>query len=84
MPPFGVGWGPVSPIGGQLWWTACSAPRSPSVAGAVTSHHAPRTLAFKWPHSTRLETRTKESNMCASLRVLEARGRNESEGGLGR
>ena len=35
--------------------------------GVVTSHHAPRTLAIRWSHSTRLETRTKESNMCASL-----------------
>ena len=84
VPPLGVGWGPVSPTGSRLRWTACSAPRPFSVAGTVASHHAPRTLAIKWPHSTRLETRTKESNMCASLRVKEARGRNESEGGPGR
>ena len=82
VPPLGVGWGLVLPTGSRLRWTACSAPRLFSVAGTVTSHHAPRTLAIKWPHSTRLETRTKESNMCASLRVKEARGRNESEGGL--
>ena len=82
VPPFGVGWGSVSPVGGRMWWTACSAPRPPPVAEAVTSHYVPRTLAVKWPHSTRLETRTKESNMCASLRVKEARRRNESEGGL--
>ena len=82
VPPLGVGWGPAPPTGSRLRWTACSAPRPLSVAGTVTSHHAPRTLAIKWPHSTRLETRTKESNMCASLRVKEARGRNESEGGL--
>ena len=82
VPPLGAGWGLVSPTGSRLRWTACSAPRLFSVAGTVTSHHAPRTLAIKWPHSTRLETRTKESNMCASLRVKEARGRNESEGGL--
>ena len=30
--------------------------------------------------STRLETRTKESNMCASLRVIETRRHNESKG----
>ena len=33
---------------------------------------------------TRLETRTKESSLCASLRVKETLGRNESEGGPGR
>ena len=55
--------------------------RSPA---AVTSHDAPRTLAVTWPHPTRLETRTKESNMCASLRVIETPRQNESEGGLGR
>jgi hypothetical protein len=33
----------------------------------------------KWCSSTRLETRTKESNNCASGRVCEARTRNESE-----
>ena len=30
-------------------------------------------------HPTRLETRTKESNTCASLRVVQTRRRNESE-----
>ena len=71
VPPLGVGWGPVSPTGSRLWWTACSAPRPLSVAGTVTSHHAPRTLAIKWPHSTRLETRTKESNIRASSWVIK-------------
>ena len=30
------------------------------------SHLALRSLASEWPHPTRLETRTKECNMCAS------------------
>ena len=30
-----------------------------------------RSLAVKWSHPTRLETRTKESNMCASRGVTE-------------
>ena len=47
------------------------------VVGAA--HDAPRTLAVKWLRPTRLETRTKESNMCASLRVTETRRHNESE-----
>ena len=78
------GWGPVSPVGCRPWWTACSAPQLLPVAGAVTSHYVLRMLAVIWLHPTRLETRTKESTMCASLWVIETHGRNESEGGLGR
>ena len=50
----------------------------------MISYHALRMLAVIWVHPTRLETRTKESNMCASLRVIETPRRNESEGGFGR
>ena len=46
--------------------------------------NAPRSLAVIWFHATRLETRTKESDMCASLRVTETLRRNESEGLPGR
>lgn len=65
-------------------WTACSALRPLPVVGVVISYYALRMLAVIWVHPTRLETRTKESNMCASLRVLETPRRNESEGGFGR
>ena len=42
--------------------------------------NAPRSLAVIWFYATRLETRTKESDMCASLRVIETLRHNESEG----
>ena len=76
--PFGA----ARPSGGPVvftWRTACSASDLLPVHSTVPRHHAPRTLAVKWLRPTRLETRTKESNMCASLRVTETRRRNESE-----
>ena len=36
-------------------------------------------LLAKWFHTTRLETRTKESNMHASVRVIETRTRSQSD-----
>ena len=54
--------------------------RGRSRAGRVSRLRALRTLAIRWLHPTRLETRTKESSLCASLRVRETRRRNESEG----
>ena len=39
------------------------------VGREVVSHLAPRSLVPEWPHPTRLETRTKECNMRASLWV---------------
>ena len=47
----------------QLYhWLASSA------SGLGVGPHAP-CLLTKWFHPTRLETRTKESNICASMRV---------------
>ena len=47
-------------VGGRLW------NRSAFRLG-VGSHLPPRSLASEWLHPTRLETRTKECNTCASL-----------------
>ena len=38
-------------------------------------------MLTKWFQMTRLETRTKESNMYASVWVIETRARNESDFG---
>eukprot|EP00794_Sanderia_malayensis_P021412 gene21412-biopygen2150 len=62
--------------------TACSASELLGVTREVYAHDVPRSLAAIWLHLTRLETRTKESNMCASLGVTETRRHNESKGCL--
>ena len=46
----------------------------------MLAHYVSMTLMTIWLHPTCLETQTKESNMCASLRVIETRGWNESKG----
>ena len=61
--------------------TACSASWQVK-RRAVNVHDAPWLLAAIWLYPTRLETRTKESNMCASLGVTETQRRNESKGCL--
>ena len=43
------------------------------------AHYASKMLTAIRLHPTGLEIRTKESNMCASLRVIETRGHNESK-----
>eukprot|EP00794_Sanderia_malayensis_P008497 gene8497-biopygen6795 len=62
--------------------TACSASKLLCVMWEVYAHDVPRFLAAIWLHLTRLETRTKESNMCPSLGVTETRRHNESKGCL--
>ena len=69
-------------VGCRPWWTACSALEPRLAIEWVHTHYVPKLLAAIWLHLTRLETRTKESNMCASLRVTETRRHNESKGCL--
>ena len=47
-----------------------------------STHTVPRLLRVIRFHATHLETRTKESNMCASLRVIETSRHNKSKGCL--
>ena len=82
VPPLGVGWCPVLLV--RLSTVADSMPVcSNRCRSAVMTHYALRTLASIRLYPTCLETRTKESNMCASLWVIETRGRNESKGSFG-
>lgn len=49
------------------------------VFSSSTGRNAPRSLAVIWSYATRLETRTKESDAYASLRVTETLRHNESK-----
>ena len=69
-------------VGCRAWRTACSALELLPAVEGMSTHIVPRLLAVIWFHTTRLETRTKESNMCASLWVIETRRHNESKGCL--
>ena len=72
----------LASFGCRPWRTACSALEPRLCDGRMSAHTVPRLLAVIWFHTTRLETRTKESNMCASLWVIETRRHNESKGCL--
>ena len=76
-----VGWHPVARSRSRQLCTACSSlPMAKRRVQCMHTIDAPWLLAAIWLLPTRLETRTKESNMCASLGVTETQRRNESEG----
>ena len=57
----------------RAMWTACSADCGGDLA-AVSVTCVPVLLVFRRPRPTRLETRTKECNMCASPLVRKPEG----------
>ena len=62
------------------WRAPESGPRRWARRCVTVNHYAPDALT-KWFQSTRLETRTKESDMYASVWVAKTRTRNESNRG---
>ena len=75
-----AGWHPVARSRSRQLCTACSSRRTAKRRVQCMHTSTPQLLAAIWLLPTRLETRTKESNMCASLGVTETQRRNESEG----